>query len=138
MYSCSIACTLALTRCMVLACAATYVWATWTDRRCAASMQSTISQLLQLKIHRSSTRSRCTCTDIQYKVPGVQDTRFIYEYSITCTQPIRTVYTRYWVLVRVRIGYDNVPVLKGLQEARPKCTVKGSGKESSMTRSKEP
>ena len=35
----------------------------------AVSMQSTVSRLLQLKIYRTSTRSRCTCTrvHVQYK-----------------------------------------------------------------------
>ena len=35
----------------------------------AVSMQPTISRLLQLKIYRTSTRSRCTCTrvHVQYK-----------------------------------------------------------------------
>ena len=41
----------------------------------AVSMQSTVSRLLQLKIHRTSTRSRCTCTRVpvqyNYKIRGL-------------------------------------------------------------------
>ena len=99
--------------------------------------------------HAVNNQSTTTAKDpqIQYKIQ-----MYLYRYTVQSTGGTRyKVYIRvqyhmysadknslYEVLVRVRIGYDNVPVLKGLQEARPKCTVKGSGKEPSMTRSKEP
>ena len=83
----------------------------------AVSMQPTISRLLQLKIYRTSTRSRCTCTRVH--VSTRQDTRFIYEYSTSCTRPIRKksilkMY-RYTKRTKVRPRYSKGPtILEGV------------------------